>query len=98
MKQTIWYNHFFLNAGADLNNVPLLETRVADERADLGYETDWRKFTKLDSLDRPGLGELEFFGLFAKCEACELIMTRLVFPLHYCRRLGEDGLELTDED
>jgi hypothetical protein len=97
-EDTPSYDHFFLNAGVDLNSAPLLETKVRDEIADLGYETDWRKFTKLDCLDRPGLSELDFFGLFAKCEACELIMTRLVFPVHYCRRLGEDSLELTDEE
>jgi len=62
----------------------------------LGYETDWRKFIKLDSLDRPGLTEAEFFGLFVKCDACKLIMTHQVFSVHYCSPLGEDGLELTD--
>jgi hypothetical protein len=65
---------------------------------DLGYATDWRKFIKLDRLDRPGITEVEFFGLFAKCEVCALVMTRQVFPAHYCRRLGEDGLELTDQE
>ncbi|KAF8227643.1 hypothetical protein L208DRAFT_1295668, partial [Tricholoma matsutake] len=35
------------------------------EYMDLGYETDWHKFLKLDSMDRPGLMEVEFFSLFA---------------------------------
>jgi hypothetical protein len=65
---------------------------------DLGYETDWRRFSKLDTLERPGVSEKEFYGLFAKCDACNLVMTRQVFPDHCCRSLGEDGLELTDVD
>ena len=64
----------------------------------LGYETDWRRFNKLDTLERPGISEREFFGLFAKCDACNLVMTRLAFPDHCCRPLGEDGVELTDVD
>ena len=84
---------------ADLNDAPPLDdARVGVGRVDLGYETDWRRFNKLDHLERPGLTELEFFGLFAKCEACGLVMTREVFSVHYCRRLGEDGLELTDQE
>jgi hypothetical protein len=84
---------------ADLNDAPPLDdVRVGAGRVDLGYETDRRRFNKLDRLERPGLTELEFFGLFAKCEACGLVMTREVFSVHYCRRLGEDGLELTDQE
>jgi hypothetical protein len=77
----------------DLTEAPLLDRRV-----DLEYETDWRRVIKLDSLDRPGLREVEFFGLFVKCDACELVMTRQVFPRHYCSPLEKDGSELTDED
>jgi hypothetical protein len=62
----------------------------------LGYETDWRKFNKLDWLERPELSEQEFYGLFTKCEACGLVMTRQVFLHHYYKWFGEDGLELTD--
>jgi hypothetical protein len=87
---------------ADLvtNGTLVFETRVGLQRAvsDLGNDTDWRRFIKLDTLDRPGVSEEEFYGLFAKCDACSLVMTRQVFPDHYCRRLGDDGLELTDED
>jgi hypothetical protein len=57
---------------------------------DLGYQTDWRKFTKLESMDRPGLTEVEFFGPFAKCEACMLITTRQAFLNHYCSPQEED--------
>lgn len=63
---------------------------------DLGYETDWRKIVKLDCLDQPGLSELEFFGLFAKCNVCQLVMARQVFSCHRCILQTEDGLELTD--
>jgi hypothetical protein len=83
----------------DLNATPLLDdARVRAGGVDLGHETDWRKFTKLDKLNRPGLSEVEFFGLFAKCDTCGLVMTRQVFPMHHCRQLGEDGLELTDQE
>jgi hypothetical protein len=73
----------------DLNDTPPLGV-------DLQYETDWRKIIRLDRWERPGLTEKEFFGLFAKCDACGLVVARLVFLNHECRPLGEDGLELTD--
>lgn len=101
-KNALPYKHLFFNAPvADLNDTPLLDDVGVGAGAGavyLGYETDWRRFNKLDRLERPGLTEVEFFGLFAKCEACGLVMTRPVFPEHYCRRLGEDGLELTDQE
>ena len=75
----------------DLTDVPL-----PAENLDLGYETDWRKIVKLDCMDRPGLSELEFFGLFAKCDVCKLVMARLAFSSHDCVLQTEDSLELTD--
>ena len=63
---------------------------------DSGHETDWRRIVKVDSLDQPGLSELKFFGLFVKCDVCELIMARQVFCNHYCVPQIEDGMELTD--
>jgi hypothetical protein len=94
------YERLFSNAPvADLNDAPPLDdVEVGAGGVDLGYKTDWRRFNKLDRLERPGLTEREFFGLFAKCEACGLVMMRKVFSVHYCRRLGEDGLELTDQE
>jgi hypothetical protein len=69
---------------------------------DLGYETDWRKFSKLESMDRPGLTEVEFFGLFAKCEVCLLITMRQAFHSHHCSLPrddeSEDDSELTDRE
>ena len=65
---------------------------------ELEYTTDWRKIVKLDCWDRPGLRAKDFFGLFAQCDACELIVARQVFAKHHCRPLGDDGLELTDEE
>ena len=76
----------------DLNELLPLGTTVVDVQ----YETDWRKIVRLNRLERPGLSEKEFFGLFAKCDACELVMAHLVFHHHHCEPLGEDGLELTD--
>jgi hypothetical protein len=71
--------------------VPLPARNVA-----LRYETDWRKIVKLDRLDQPGLSEVEFFGLFVKCDACKLVMARQVFSYHNCILQTEDGWELTD--
>jgi len=64
----------------------------------LGYQTDWRKFVKLDAMDRPGLTEVEFFGLFLKCEGCKLVMTRHVFFTlrHHCVAKAMDENMLTD--
>jgi hypothetical protein len=76
----------------DLNDAPPLGVTAVD----VLYETDWRKIVRLDRLERPGLTEKEFFGLFVKCDACGLVMARLVFRHHHCKPLGEDGLELTD--
>jgi hypothetical protein len=75
----------------DLTDVPL-----PAGNGDLGFETDWRKIVKLDCLNRPGLSEVDFFGLFAKCSVCELVMARPVFSFHFCVLETEDELELTD--
>ena len=74
----------------DLNDVPL------HEKVDFGYQTDWRKIVKLDCMDRPGLTEHEFFGLFAKCDVCNLVMACQAFSCHYCVLQTEGGWELTD--
>ena len=76
----------------DLNDAPPLGVTAVDVQ----HRTDWRKIVKLDSLERPGLSEKDFCGLFAKCDACGQIMARIVFRYHDCRPLGVDGLELTD--
>ena len=65
---------------------------------DLQHETDWRKIVRLDCLERPGLSERDFFGLFAKCDACRQVVAHIVFDYHECRPLGVDGLELTDRE
>jgi hypothetical protein len=54
------------------------------EGKDLSRRTDWRKFVKLDCMDRPGVTKDEFRGLFVKCDACELITTHLMFRNHHC--------------
>jgi len=82
---------YALYAPADLTDAP-----PPSENVDFGYETDWRRQLKLDCLDRPGLSESEFFGLFAKCSVCRLVMACQVFSFHYCELQTEDGLELTD--
>ena len=50
-------------------------------------------------MERPGLSEKEFVGLFAKCDVCGLIVARLVFDHHRCNLLeGDDSEELTDRE
>ena len=78
--------------------VDLTEVPHPAEYVDLGYQTDWRKFTKLESMDRPGLTEVEFFSLFIKCDACMLITTHQVFSNHHCNLQEEDDSELTDRE
>ena len=82
--------------------VDLTEVPHPAEYVDLGYETDWHKFLKLESMNRPGLTEVEFFSLFAKCKACLLIMTCQAFCSHHCSLPRDDELEddseLTDRE
>jgi hypothetical protein len=45
-----------------------MENSTQDLVINLGHQTDWHKFVKLNVMDRPGLTEADFFGLFVKCE------------------------------
>ena len=78
--------------------VDLADAVEPTEYVDLGYQTDWRKFSKLKSMDRPGLTEVEFFGLFVKCDMCMLITMCQAFSSHRCDRQVEDDSELTDQE
>lgn len=78
--------------------VDLADAAEPTRYVDLGYQTDWRKFSKLESMDRPGLTEVEFFGLFVKCDACMLVTTRQAFSSHHCSLQVEDDSELTDRE
>jgi hypothetical protein len=60
------------------------------------YETHWKKIIKLDCMYRPGVSELDFFGLFAKCEVCQFVIARQAFSFHRCVLQTEEGLEMTD--
>ena len=53
---------------------------------------------KLDAMDRPGLTEANFFGLFVKCEGCQLVMTCQVFVAlkHHCISIMVDNVKLAD--
>jgi hypothetical protein len=53
---------------------------------------------KLEVIDSPGLTEVEFFGLFVKCDACKLITTRPVFGNHHCSPSVVDDCVVTDKD
>jgi len=59
---------------------------------------DWCRFSKVESMDRPGLTEVEFFGLFVKCDACMLITMCQAFSNHHCSPQAEGDLELTDQE
>ncbi|KAM6490847.1 hypothetical protein JOM56_013716 [Amanita muscaria] len=83
-------------AQADLMDPP--SAAPESERVDLSVRTDWRRFVKLDSMDRPGLTEEEFLGLFVKCDACALITTHLMFHKHHCGPQTGDDLDLTDQE
>jgi hypothetical protein len=76
--------------------VYLANAAVPTEYVDLGYQTDWCKFSKLESMDRPGLTEVEFFGLFVKCNMCMLVTMHQAFSSHRCDLQVEDDSELTD--
>jgi hypothetical protein len=76
----------------------LTDESLPPEKVDGGYETDWQRIVKLDCMDRPGLSELEFFGLFAKCDVCKLVTACQVFFCHRCVLQTEDGGELTDAE
>jgi hypothetical protein len=82
---------FELTLVGDLTEVP-----HPAECVDLGYQTNWRKFMKLESMDRPGLTEVEFFSLFVKCDMGMLITMRQVFGNHHCNLQEKDDSELTD--
>jgi hypothetical protein len=75
-----------------------IDTPLPAGNVDSVYETDWQNIVKIDSMERPGLKELEFFGLFVKCDVFELVMAREVFCYHDCTCVSqiEDGMELTD--
>ena len=49
-------------------------------------------------MDRPGLTEADFFGLFVKCEGCQLVMTCQVFVAlkHRCVSMVVDNVKLAD--
>ena len=49
-----------INAGADLTQMDLPSLAPEFEGEDLSCQTDWRRFVKLNSMDRPGLTEEEF--------------------------------------
>jgi hypothetical protein len=53
---------------------------------------------KLEVMDRPGLTEVEFFGLFVKCDTCKLIMGREVFTYHHCSPRVVDDWVVTDNE
>ena len=76
----------------------LTDKSLPPKKVDWGYETDWQRIVKLDCMDRPGLSEHEFFGLFAKCDVCKLVTARQVFFCHCCMLQMEGGGELTDAE
>jgi hypothetical protein len=47
--------------------------------------TDWHLFQQLDAMERPGLTQVQFCGLFTVCGVCGLVMMHQVFSFHQCR-------------
>lgn len=72
--------------------------KLTDCNADINDLTDtrecpdWRRFSRIDRMWKPGLTEAELLGLIVKCVVCGLIMTRQVFEFHSC----DDDIEMTD--
>jgi hypothetical protein len=62
--------------------------------------TKWTKFSKLDRMKKPGLSEAEFWGLFVKCDNCQMITTREVFRYHLeeCEGYQHEGDTDTSEE
>jgi hypothetical protein len=80
---------------ADFADIP--PHTISNWNVDLSQYTDWCKFIKLDAMDRPGLTEDEFFGLFLKCEGCKLIM-HVKSLLHQSTTMLKDNFEPTDAE
>jgi hypothetical protein len=63
-------------------------------------ETSFNQLLRLDSIKRPGLSEVEFKNLFAKCR-CGIVATRRVFNDHICAvvpAVQVIDLTLSDDD
>ena len=60
----------------------------------------WTKFNKLDRMKKPGLSEAEFWGLFVKCDNCQMITTHKVFRYHLeeCEGYQHEGDTNTSEE
>jgi hypothetical protein len=53
----------------------------------------------LDSIVKPGVRAAVFENLFARCHACDMVMTRRIFQYHECAMEEEEVIDLTmDED
>jgi hypothetical protein len=77
--------------------------------SDFAKSPKWRRFRRVDSIDRPGIPEPEFLNLIVKCDACTLVTTRAVFDHHDCSTEeiyetdpeiydGDTEIHLTDEE
>ena len=55
------------------------------------------RLARLNSSEEPGLSEVEFRSLFAKCR-CGLIMTLRVFRVHACAPVLPVVFDLTSDD
>ena len=69
------------NLSRDKNWHPLLDLTDFDSII-IPRQTKWRKFDKIGHMRKPGLLKEEFWGLFAKCDICQAIMTQDVFRYH----------------
>ena len=73
---------------------------LADSSTTIPRATKWTKFSKLDRMRKPGLSEVEFRGLFVKCDNCQRITTREVFRYHLegCQHEGDTDTSESEEE
>jgi hypothetical protein len=55
----------------------------------------FERLLSLNSGSRPGIPSAQFEDLFARCQNCDLVMTRRIFQLHDCVFEEDDAM---DED
>jgi hypothetical protein len=65
----------------------------------LGVRGTFNLLLKLDAAANPGITEVEFHNLFAKCGTCRMFTTRRAFQSHECVAFQEgDVVDLTVDE
>jgi len=87
------FDLWFIN---DLTNITGLPVSIPMYKQPACRKPVLDQLTRLNSSARPGLSEIEFKRLFAKCH-CGLIMMRQVFRVHTCEPATPVIIDLTDD-